>query len=208
MTRPRFAKLPAVQQEKILRVAVQEFGSRGFHEASLNRIIEDSGISKGSMYYYFDGKGDLFAHVVATELEKLIAHLEPFPDLGSGDAEFFWKELKGYFLESQLALAKSPQLAAMLRDWESASRSGSFQKSANEMIEARILPWLEQAVVAGQDVGAVRKDVPNSLLIAIVMGLAQAIDLWLVSQKLEDLDLTSFTDAVIGMLRGAVAPSA
>ncbi len=160
------------------------------------------------MYYYFDGKGDLFAHVVATELEKLIAHLEPFPDLGSGDAEFFWKELKGYFLESQLALAKSPQLAAMLRDWESASRSGSFQKSANEMIEARILPWLEQAVVAGQDVGAVRKDVPNSLLIAIVMGLAQAIDLWLVSQKLEDLDLTSFTDAVIGMLRGAVAPSA
>ncbi|MCO5294940.1 MAG: TetR/AcrR family transcriptional regulator [Homoserinimonas sp.] len=208
MTRPRFAKLPAVQQEKILRVALTEFGSRGFHEASLNRIIDESGISKGSMYYYFEGKGDLFAHVIATELEKLIARLGTFPDLDSGDADHFWKELGGYFLASQLALAKSPQLASILREWESASRSPSFQQSTREMIESRAIPWIVRVVEAGQNVGAIRSDVPNSLLIAVAMGLGQAIDMWLLSQRVEELDLPELTDSIMGMLRGAVGPSA
>jgi len=30
------------------------------HDASLNRVIDAAGISKGSMYYFFDGKEDLY----------------------------------------------------------------------------------------------------------------------------------------------------
>src|SRR5690606_7275086 len=63
MPRPRFHKLSGDQQQAILGAALEEFASHGFNEASLNRIIDAAGISKGSMYYYFDGKEDLFAHV-------------------------------------------------------------------------------------------------------------------------------------------------
>ena len=55
------------------RAALDEFAAHGFHDASLNRIIEAAGISKGSMYYYFDGKEDLFAHVTRIEFEHLFA---------------------------------------------------------------------------------------------------------------------------------------
>jgi AcrR family transcriptional regulator len=55
MVRSRFARLPPEQQQVILRAALEEFAARGFHDASLNRVIEAAGISKGSMYYYFDG---------------------------------------------------------------------------------------------------------------------------------------------------------
>ena len=44
----------AQQQETILRAALAEFAAHGFADASLNRIIEAAGISKGSLYYYFD----------------------------------------------------------------------------------------------------------------------------------------------------------
>ena len=67
MPRPRFHKLPPAQQQAILGAALDEFATRGFSAASLNRIIEAAGISKGSMYYYFDGKEDLYAHVARGE---------------------------------------------------------------------------------------------------------------------------------------------
>ena len=60
MVRPRFAKLPAHQRQAIVQAALDEFATHGFHDASLNRVIEAAGISKGSMYYYFDGKEDLY----------------------------------------------------------------------------------------------------------------------------------------------------
>ena len=82
MVRPRFAKLPPTQQQAILGAALEEFAAHGFHDASLNRVIDAAGISKGSMYYYFDGKEDLYIHVARVELERLFARLGPFPDPG------------------------------------------------------------------------------------------------------------------------------
>ena len=45
MARPRFYKLPPEQQQAILRAALDEFATHGFNAASLNRIIDASGIS-------------------------------------------------------------------------------------------------------------------------------------------------------------------
>ena len=70
---------PRAQQQAILRAALDEFAAHGFHDASLNRIIDAAGISKGSMYYYFDGKEDLFAHVARVEFERLFTTIGPSP---------------------------------------------------------------------------------------------------------------------------------
>jgi AcrR family transcriptional regulator len=207
MVRPRFAKLPPAQQEAILRVALEEFGTHGFHDASLNRVIEAAGISKGSMYYYFDGKGDLFAHVIRTELERLLARVGPLPDLSSGDAEAFWSTLEDYYFRLMTALGQSPMLAAMLRSWSAASGTPAFQQTAGEL-ELAALPWIDQAIAIGQQVGAVRRDVPTSLLIAVLLGMGQAMDLWLLRQAPDDEDLPRLTQALMGMLQGAVGPAA
>ncbi|MBT8159524.1 MULTISPECIES: TetR family transcriptional regulator [Arthrobacter] len=34
-----------------MRVALDEFATRGYHDAPLNRVIDAAGISKASMYY-------------------------------------------------------------------------------------------------------------------------------------------------------------
>ena len=55
--------LPADKQERILRAAVAEFGANGFSSGSLNVVAREAGVSKGSLFQYFDDKLDMFRHV-------------------------------------------------------------------------------------------------------------------------------------------------
>ena len=71
MAHPRFSRLDPERQQAILDVAAEEFAEHGFDAASYNRIIERAGISKGSAYYYFEGKDDLYATVLETSLAGL-----------------------------------------------------------------------------------------------------------------------------------------
>lgn len=205
MTRARFARLPPEQQQAILRSARDEFAEHGFRDASLNRVIEAAGISKGSMYYYFDGKGDLYAYVTRTEFEALFARVGPPPDLGRGGADGFWSALEGYYLRLMTELAASPQLGALLRGWVAASKDPTFQDALSE-VELAALPWIERALFDGQRVGAVRDDVPPSLLIAVVLGMGEAMDLWLVEQRADEEALPGLIAALVSMIRGAVGP--
>src|SRR5437764_15237675 len=104
MVRPRFFKLPPSQQQTILRAAVEEFAAHGFHDASLNRVIEAAGISKGSMYYYFDGKEDLYAYVARIELERVFDRLGPFDIPTVSEPDGFWSALDSYYLRVMAAL--------------------------------------------------------------------------------------------------------
>ena len=62
-----------------MQAALDEFATHGFHDASLNRVIDAAGISKGSMYYYFDGKEDLYAYVAQRGLAGLFERVGPLP---------------------------------------------------------------------------------------------------------------------------------
>ncbi|MRR31852.1 TetR/AcrR family transcriptional regulator [bacterium] len=50
MPKPTFFNLPPEKREKIIDAAVEEFAQNGLENASTNRIVENSGISKGSFY--------------------------------------------------------------------------------------------------------------------------------------------------------------
>lgn len=205
MVRPRFAKLPSEQQQVILDAALEEFAAHGFHDASLNRVIKAAGISKGSMYYYFDGKDDLYAHVARTQLERLFARLGPLPVPSGGEVNPFWSTLADYYLRVMTALTADARLAALLRGWVAASGETALQQAQQELEQAA-LPWFEQTLAAGQRVGAVRDDVPSALLIAVVLGMGQAMDSWLVTQHLEADDLPGLVGTLVAMIRGAVQP--
>ena len=209
MVRPRFTRLPAAQQQAILQAALDEFATRGFHDASLNRVIDAAGISKGSMYYYFDGKEDLYAYVAQSGLAGLFEQVGPLPeqvgplpDLDVGDADAFWSILSGYYLRLMRALAASPQLAAMLRGWAAAARSPASQQMTEEL-ERSSSPWVAEVLATGQRIGAVRDDIPPSLMIAVVLGMGEAMDVWLMSEEVDDEDLPGLTETLMGMIRRA-----
>ncbi|HEY8318639.1 MAG TPA: TetR/AcrR family transcriptional regulator [Amnibacterium sp.] len=203
MVRSGFAKVPVAQRRAIVSAATEEFAAHGFHNASLNRILEATGTSKGSMYHYFDGKSDLFAYVVRVELEQLMRGVEPLDLTTTVTADAFWSALATYYLDLMSALRAAPQLAAMIRAWIAASGTSEMQHVQKEL-ETMIGPWMQQVLATGQGIGAVRDDLPPGLLIAVAGAMGQAIDTWLMTQAPEAGDLPRLTSASIGMIRRAL----
>jgi AcrR family transcriptional regulator len=204
VVRPRFAKLPPAQQQTILRAALEEFAAHGFHDASLNRIIEVAGISKGSMYYYFDGKEDLFAHVTRVEFEHLLADVGPVALPADPGPEPFWAAVARYYRDGVAQLAAHPQLASLVRAWLGAPANPALHRAQQEL-QAQVMPWVERVLAAGQSRGAVRTDLPAGLLIAVAIGMGSAMDMWLMAQPPEDAAPPPI-DALVGMLRSALQP--
>jgi AcrR family transcriptional regulator len=205
MPRPRFQKLVAEQQALILDAALREFAANGYADASLNRIIEASGISKGSMYYYFDSKEDLYAHVIRDQLERLIQRAGPLPVPDAVDADGFWQQLTDDYLRLLRAMGESPEAGALLRGWLGGAGAPSLG-SAQREAEQEVLPWVTATLAAGQRIGAVRSDVADELLLAVVMGIGQAIDVWMITRPPHASGLEQAVGTVFGMMRRAVAP--
>jgi AcrR family transcriptional regulator len=205
MPRQRFHTLDAAQQQRILDAALGEFAAHGFGDASLNRIIEAAGISKGSMYYYFDGKDDLYAHVIRDRLGRLLERAGPFPVPTASDPDQYWAALTADYLRLMNALIADPAVAGLLRGWLS-GRSTPALSAAQDDAERDILPWLSRTLAAGQQIGAVRTDLPAELLIGATMALGRAIDTVLITQPPDDTDLEQTVATLIDLIRRVVAP--
>lgn len=59
-----FFRLPEEKQETLLRAARAEFSRVSYAEASINKIVQAAGVSRGSFYLYFADKADLFRHLL------------------------------------------------------------------------------------------------------------------------------------------------
>ena len=66
-----FRQLPPDKQERVMDAALTEFADRGFHEASLNRLVAQAGIAKGSIYQYFPNKEGLFHYLFQKALSMV-----------------------------------------------------------------------------------------------------------------------------------------
>ncbi len=64
MPKQTFLNLPEEKRQTITNTAIDEFAAFGFEASSINRIVTNSGISKGSFYQYFEDKMDVFRYLM------------------------------------------------------------------------------------------------------------------------------------------------
>ncbi|WP_417563079.1 TetR/AcrR family transcriptional regulator [Microbacterium sp.] len=205
MARPRFHRLPAEQQEALLDAALQEFAAHGYGRASLNRIIAAARVSKGAMYYYFDGKEDLYATILRRQVERLFQD-GPLPVPTASDVNAFWETLEEHYLRLMQLLVATPLTAALLRDWLTGAASPALREAKAD-VEQTTLPWLRKTVDVGQRIGAIRTDLPADFLIAVALGMGQAMDTWLIIQALTEPELAAGVHSLIDMMRRALSVS-
>jgi AcrR family transcriptional regulator len=203
MARPRFHRLPVEQQDALLDAALQEFAAHGYGGASLNRIIAATGISKGAMYYYFDSKADLYAEILRRQVEGLFKD-GPLPVPDVSDVEGFWRVLEHHYLRLMRLLLATPRTAALLRDWLTGAASPALRE-AQHTAEQATLPWLQQTLAVGQRVGAIRTDLPAAFLVAVALGMGQAMDTWLIIQPRTEPELAADVHALMSMMRRALS---
>lgn len=69
-----FFNLASDKKEKLLRSAISEFSRVPYEEVSINKIIKDAEISRGSFYMYFDNKLDLLFFLLRDFFKTLFEH--------------------------------------------------------------------------------------------------------------------------------------
>jgi TetR/AcrR family transcriptional regulator, fatty acid metabolism regulator protein len=60
---------------RILEAAVQVFAQKGYHETRVDDIVAESKTSKGSVYFYFPSKQDIFLGLIDTFSDLLVSRL-------------------------------------------------------------------------------------------------------------------------------------
>src|ERR1700730_3909640 len=67
--------LSAVRKNQILDAAMTVFARSGFHEARMDDIVQESGLSKGTLYWYFKSKEEIITAIsqrlFATDIEQV-----------------------------------------------------------------------------------------------------------------------------------------
>ena len=67
-----FLRLNDEKKKKLIDASFKEFSLYNFSDASINRIIKEAGISRGSFYMYFADKKDLYFYLLEQHLEIII----------------------------------------------------------------------------------------------------------------------------------------
>ncbi|MEP7343613.1 MAG: TetR/AcrR family transcriptional regulator [Gemmatimonadaceae bacterium] len=73
MPTPRWRRRPEDRPQEIIEAGFRVFGAHGLSAARLDDVAKEAGVSKGTIYLYFDSKEALFREVVRA---KIISHIE------------------------------------------------------------------------------------------------------------------------------------
>jgi AcrR family transcriptional regulator len=176
MARNRFDNLEAERRETILAAAALEFAERGYANASLSRIIEAAGISKGLLYYYFNDKEDLFVTVVEEAVSRLLESVGGF-SIDQLSASSYWGSLRDLALRSVELRSRDDWFVRLvlafprLRDEPEASAA---VRPALEWSRRFTREFLDR----GRALGTVRRDLPLELLVEVTLAADEAGDRW------------------------------
>jgi AcrR family transcriptional regulator len=71
------------RRAQIMQAALACFTRKGYNNTTMDDIVVESGLSKGTLYWYFKSKDDLFVQAIASFFvdwgEESVAALEQFP---------------------------------------------------------------------------------------------------------------------------------
>lgn len=184
MPRPRFYRLPEEKRERILEAAAKEFSANGYDGASMNKLLEEAGISKGAAYYYFDDKADLFVTAVQHYSQELFDSIAFDPTRLT--AENFWDKIADVYRQQFTGFAERPWVFGMAKAGGSLPASSPSTGSGDAEPVAALVELWEQAqfllaglLQHGRDLGVIRDDLPEDLLLALLVAVDDAHDRWL-----------------------------
>ncbi|MFN2223129.1 MAG: TetR/AcrR family transcriptional regulator [Chloroflexota bacterium] len=205
MPRPRFNKLSAEKQERILEAAAKEFAAHGFEGASLNQILAEADISKGAAYYYFDDKADLYATTVLHYSQELVADLSY--DLAQFTAANFWEKLAAVYRHQFTSYAERPWVFGV-------AKAGGAMTTEMLTPEPLVELWrqaqflLAQLIQRGRELGVIRSDMPEDLLLPLLIAVDDTHDRWLLAHwsELAPADLEQAAGRISDTLRRLLSP--
>lgn len=206
-----FQNLPEEKRGRFIEAALREFAERGYAKASVNAIVRESGIAKGSLYQYFESKENLFRYLFDdfTRLVKVAVK-----ESAAADGAGFFEQTRAVFLAGVGFIRRHPEYyriyLRVLFDQELPGREELIARV--RLFSAEYFgPLCDRSKAAGE----IRADIPTDLAIFLIdaildrflQGFAQGyLDGGLGLAKLDDEHLAATIDGCIAVLRDGLAP--
>ena len=168
MPKDTFFKLPEDKRALICDVAFDEFAEYPFDQASINRIVANSGIAKGSFYQYFDDKKDLFLYLMGLITEEKINYLSP---ITRNPAEHdIFTLIKELFLSGIQFAREQPRYAAIGNKLLANKEAPIYRKMKVDNLPSSFAffePLIEEAIARGD----VRADMDIKMLKYVITSM-------------------------------------
>ncbi|WP_025725559.1 TetR/AcrR family transcriptional regulator [Acholeplasma granularum] len=97
--------------ERILKSALQEFGTKGYNLSSTNTIAADAQVSKGLIFKKYKSKAELFYTIYQNELNRFLDEYRHFQKRGSKDV---FEQIVDIIIWKGTYTQKNPEAANVL----------------------------------------------------------------------------------------------
>ena len=185
MPKQTFLNLPKEKREKIVNSSVEEFAEYGLENASTNRIVENSGISKGSFYQYFEDKQDVFMYLLSLlEQEKLDYFKDKHLPSNNLDAFEYFRWVIKVGMEFNSAYPRMTQAASRVLLGEGQYYGKNFAEYRNKTTQA-VSKMIQQAIERGE----VDPSVDVELAVMVMDTWSNAISTYILNEGMKQKDI-------------------
>ena len=176
----------AERREQILEGARRCFAEHGYEGATVARLEEATGLSRGAIFNYFDSKEDLFLELAFRDNERLVR---------------LWLD-KGWEETLRQIVDEDPDWIGVYLELSRKERTEpEFRNRHGSRTLEQLAPTLIAHVREEQERGTLRSDVPPEKIAGFVSLVANGIGLQLGSgERIRDVD------TLVELVRAAIEP--
>ncbi len=194
----------AERPQEILEAAFTEFSRNGYAMTTLDRIAERAGVTKGTIYVYFENKEHLFVSMVREVTKATLETVHDMFETHESSAADLLRAQFSFIYQNIVEDRRRREVVRML-----IAEASRFPELADRYYEEILRPCLEllrQAIQRGMDRGEIRKssiiDCPQVVIAPIAL-----VDLWMMMfDDRQPLDLKAYFDAHLDLvLNGLLA---
>jgi AcrR family transcriptional regulator len=210
-----FFNLPEEKRKAIIDTATEEFAENDYKNASISKVAARAGISKGSLYQYFDDKRELYFYLLqlaGEEKKAFLAGKKP-PDPSMSLFDYLrWLMKEGASFE-----LSNPGLAQVA--YRGLFSDRPFGDEPTQQILKSVKDYYGGLVDLGRAQGCIDPDIDRDLAIFVLQAVFNQFGRYLVERlnidlqavargeaKLQNMPIEDLTDELIGVLERGLAP--
>ena len=154
-------------RQKILQAAFEAFAENGYEKTSMDDIVKRSGLSKGTLYWHFTNKRELFLAAIQTPFQLMDMQLTALIEQEDMTAE---DRIRTFFAQASDYLASSKNMIGLLVDaFFQSYRSQDARDMLREMY-ARYIGAVEQIIQQGIARGEFREVDAHMAAVVLMAG--------------------------------------
>ena len=194
----------AERPKEILEAAFTEFSRNGYAVTTLDRIAERAGVTKGTIYVYFENKEHLFLSMVRDVMQAKLDTVHDLFETHEGSTADLLRAQFSFIYQHIVEDWRRREVVRML-----IAEAARFPQLADRYHDEILRPCLEllkQAIQRGVENGEIR----NSSIVdspLVVIAPIALVDMWMMMfDDRQPLDLKSYFDAHLDLvLNGLLA---